>query len=103
MPNMCEAYPSTERASVLGMLGYFDLLYLFTKGSTIASTVLSDNAYFLCSSGLTEMMRQNRMHTHDTTKQGQKLLLSSQTMDENTCGTMYMHIFERCHLQYHLW
>lgn len=45
-------YLSTERASILGVLGDFNLLDLLTQRGTIASTVFTRNAYFLGTLGL---------------------------------------------------
>lgn len=50
---------TAEAASVLGVLGGFDLLHLLTDGATVAGTVLTDNSNFLGALGLSIVERTN--------------------------------------------
>lgn len=54
-------YTSTKGASILGVLGDFNLLDLLTQGSTVAGAVLADDADFLGALGLTVVGRSGWM------------------------------------------
>lgn len=89
-------YLSTEAASVLGVLGDFDLLHHLTQGSTITGTVFTGDSDLLCTLGLLEKRRKTKFWLAITHKHNPRTEVGGHNTAQNTTKSRYWG-HEKCH------